>query len=340
MQQGEGRDSGASGVTRWMALVAVLPLALILVSPASAVQVTPQASPAAGAVEPFLQFDPLPEGDPRTDGPLTVAATTGIVADLVRQVGGQRVEVITILPANADPHDFEPAPEDVVAIEDADIVVTYGLHLDEWAEDLVSNSGSDAPVLVMTRGVQTLTSGEEEFEEGDPHAWFDPTRVQIMVDNLAADLTEVDPGGAATYEARADIYKRHLAALDAAIQERVAAIPIERRKLVTNHDALGYFAERYGFEVVGTVIPSLDTRAEASARDVAELVDLIEREGVPAIFAENTTSPNLAEELAAQAGVTIVDDLYTDSLGEPGSGADTYLGLMQTDAVLIVNALR
>lgn len=325
---------------RWRPLIAVLALALVLVSPASAVQVTPQASPADSSVAPFLQINPLPEGDPRPDGPLSVAATTGIVADLVRQAGGQRVDVITILPANADPHDFEPAPEDVVAVEDADIVVTYGLRLDEWAEDLVANSGSDAPVSVISEGVQPLAADEEEFEAGDPHAWFDPTRVQTMVDNIAASLSEVDPDGAPTYQARAAAYKGYLTALDVAIQDRVAQIPIERRKLVTNHDALSYFAERYGFEVVGTVIPSLDTRAEASARDVAELVDVIEREGVPAIFAENTTSPNLAEELAAQAGVTVVDDLYTDSLGEPGSGADTYLGLMQTDTVLIVNALR
>ncbi|MDP9368459.1 MAG: zinc ABC transporter substrate-binding protein, partial [Chloroflexota bacterium] len=120
----------------------------------------------------------------------------------------------------------------------------------------------------------------------------------------------------------------------------VATLPVERRKLVTNHDALSYFADRYGFEVVGTVIPSLDTRAEVSARDVAGLVELIDREGVPAIFAENTSSPGLAQELATQAGVAIIDDLYTDSLGEPGSGAETYIGLMQTDTVLIVEALR
>lgn len=342
MHPHERRQRGVAQLTRWTTLAALILLVLVLADPTNSLaqETTPQASPAAGAGAPFLQIDPLPEGDPRADGPLTVAATTGIVADLVRQVGGQRVAVVTILPANADPHDFEPAPEDVVAIADADVVVTYGLRLDEWSGDLVASSGTDGRVVIVTDGVQTLSSDEEEFEEGDPHAWFDPTRVQIMVDNIAADLSEIDPDGADTYRARADAYKGHLAALDAAIQERVALIPPERRKLVTNHDALGYFADRYGFVVVGTVIPSLDTRAEASARDVAALVDLIEREGVPAIFAENTTSPGLAEELAAQAGVQIVDNLYTDSLGEPGSGAETYLGLMQTDTMLIVDALR
>lgn len=344
MQQGTEHHHGVltrSGWTAVVAFVALVALVLALADPAaSAAEGTPKASPAADTGGLLLQLEPLPEGDPRPDGPLRVAVTMGIVADLVRQVGGQRVAVTNILPANADPHDFEPAPRDVVAIEDAEAVITYGLHLDEWAEDLVANSGTDAPVFVVTEGVQTLTSDDEEFEEGDPHAWFDPTRVQTMVANIARGLTEVDPGGAATYDARAEAYQGQLAALDTAIKERVATLPVERRKLVTNHDALSYFADRYGFEVVGTVIPSLDTRAEVSARDVAGLVELIDREGVPAIFAENTSSPGLAQELATQAGVAIIDDLYTDSLGEPGSGAETYIGLMQTDTVLIVEALR
>jgi ABC-type Zn uptake system ZnuABC Zn-binding protein ZnuA len=297
---------------------------------------TPEASPAATA---FLEFEPLPAGEARAEGPLAVAATTGLVADFVRQVGGQRVDVASVLPANADPHDYEPSPQDVVAIEEAEVVFTYGLNLDEWASDLVANSGTEAPVFTVAEGVETLQSDEEEFAEGDPHAWFDPRNVKVMVDNIAAALTEVDPAGAATYEARARAYQAQLDALDAAIAERIATIPAENRKLVTNHDAFQYYAARYGLDVVGTVIPSIDTRAEPSAEDVAALVDVIEQEGVPAIFAENTTSPALAEELAAQTGVEIVAGLYTDSLGEPGSGADTYLGLMQTDTALIVDAL-
>ncbi len=158
--------------------------------------------------------------------------------------------------------------------------------------------------------------------------------------NVAAGLSEIDPDGAATYAARGDAYAAELRSLDAEIQAAIDSIPPERRKLVTNHDALGYYADRYGLEIVGTVIPGLETTAEPSAREVAALIEAIEAEGVPAIFAENTTSPALAEELADEAGVRVVDDLYTDSLGEPGSGADSYLGLMRTDTILIVEALR
>jgi zinc/manganese transport system substrate-binding protein/manganese/iron transport system substrate-binding protein len=161
-----------------------------------------------------------------------------------------------------------------------------------------------------------------------------------MVANIAAGLIEIDPAGEATYREREAAYQAQLSALDSAIAAAIATIPPERRKLVTNHDALAYYADRYGLTVVGTVIPGLETTAEPSAQEVAALLEVIGRERVPAIFAENITNPTLAEQLASEAGVAIVADLYTDSLGEPGSGADTYLGLMRTDTIVIVEALR
>jgi zinc/manganese transport system substrate-binding protein len=267
-------------------------------------------------------------------------ATTPIIADLVRQVGGQRVEVESILPNNADAHDFEPRPEDIIKVEDAEAVFTHGLHLDEWANDLIENSGSDAHVFVVTDGIETLDSEEEEFAEGDPHVWFDPTRAQQMVENIAAGLSAVDPDGTESYQQRASAYNAQLSTLDQEIKDRIALIPEDQRKMVTNHDALGYYADRYGLTVVGTVFPGTDTRSEPSAREVAELVETIQEQGVKAIFAENVVNPALAEELANEAGVEIVDTLYTDSLGDPGSGGDTYIGLMQTDTRLIVEALR
>lgn len=283
---------------------------------------------------------PLPVATPRAEGALAVVATTGIVADLVTQIGGARVTVRSLLPVNADPHDFEPAPADLVAVEGAAAVFRHGLGLDAWADGLIGNADGELPVVRVTAGIATLPSAEEDFAEGDPHVWFDPRRVVAMVDTIAAGLTEIDPAGAATYEARRVAYGADLQALDAAIEEAVATVPEERRKIVTNHDALGYFAARYGLTVVGTVIPSLETTAEPSAREVATLIETIEREGVPAIFAENTTEPGLARELAAETGVRIVDDLYTDALGPAGSGADNYLGLMRTDTAIIVEALR
>jgi zinc/manganese transport system substrate-binding protein len=314
-------------------------IAALLAAGGSAFAQEASPSPDSGFPE-FSPLTPLPDAAPRDGGPLAVVATTPIIADLVRQVGGQRVEVESILPTNADAHDFEPRPEDIIKVEDAAAVFTHGLHLDEWANDLIENSGTDAQVLVVTDGIETLESDEEEFAEGDPHVWFDPTRAQQMVDNIAAGLSAVDSDGADSYQQRAIAYNSQLSTLDQEIKDRIALIPEDQRKIVTNHDALGYYADRYGLTVVGTVFPGSDTRSEPSAQEVVNLVDSIKQEGVKAVFAENTVNPTLAEELANEAGVEIVDTLFTDSLGDPGSGADTYIGLMQTDTRLIVEALR
>ena len=313
-------------------------LASLVAGPLSAA--AQDASPAPGQGVALPTSGPLPEATPRDGGPLVVVASTGILADLVRQVGGARVDARSVLPANADPHSFEPAPGDVSAIEDADLLVRHGLGLDDWIDDLLDNADTEAAIVVATDGIETLASDEEGFEQGDPHVWFDPTRVETMVATIATGLAASDPDGASAYEARKAAYQQQLRDLDAAIQVAIETIPPERRKLVTNHDALAYFADRYGLTVVGTVIPGQETAAEPSAEDVANLLEVIEDEGVPAIFAENTTNAELAEELANEADVAIVDDLYTDSLGDPGSGADTYLGLMATDTRLIVEALR
>jgi ABC-type Zn uptake system ZnuABC Zn-binding protein ZnuA len=282
---------------------------------------------------------PLPDAAPRTDGPLAVVATTPILADIARQIGGVRVEVESLLPPNADPHDFEPAPADIVAIEDADLVIEHGLTLDSWASDLVSTAGSKN-VVTATDGVPTLSSDEEGFTSGDPHVWFDPTNVKIMASNIAAALTAIDEDGAASYSARLDGYHLQIDALDQWIAAQIATIPTERRKLVTNHDAFGYYVRRYGLTFVGSVIPSIDTKSEPSAKETADLIEKIKSEGVPAIFTEASLNPELEDELAKQAGVKVVPDLYGDNLGEAGSGADTYIGFMVTDTLLIVNALR
>jgi ABC-type Zn uptake system ZnuABC Zn-binding protein ZnuA len=305
------------------------------------------------SVPPFGSPVALPAIDPRADGHLTVVTSTSILADLARQVAGDRAEVISILPPNADPHDFEPAPDDIIAIEDADLVILHGLHLDNWADGLIEASQSDAPVVVATTGIETIHSDEDHAEEessdddhdhdeseGDPHVWFDPMRAKQMVANIRDGLIAIDPDGADGYQERFDAYAAQLDTLDAEIQQRVDLIPEDRRKLVTNHDSLAYYAERYGLEVVGTVIPGLDTRTEPSAKEVAELIEKIQESGVSVIFVENTVGPALAESLASDAGIRVAPDLYTDSLGDAESGADSYIGLMQTDTIIIVENLR
>jgi zinc/manganese transport system substrate-binding protein/manganese/iron transport system substrate-binding protein len=282
----------------------------------------------------------LPQAPPRDGGPLKIVATTPIIADLVRQIGGERVHVDSLLPNNADPHEFEPAPQDLVKLARADAIFVHGLHLDAWSQTLIKHSGTDAPVFVATKGVTTLASDEDEFKQGDPHVWFDPTRVKTMVADIAADLIVIDSAGSPSYNQRLAAYQSALDQLDREIATRIDLIPPDQRKLVTNHDALRYYAERYGLTVVGTIIPGMDTQAEPSARDIGALVQEIKKQHVKAIFAENTVNPKLANQLAAQAGVAVVDDLYTDSLGDSDSGANTYIGLMETDTRLIVEALR
>lgn len=296
----------------------------------------------------------LPAGQPRAAGPLRVVATTGILADIAANIGGERIAARSVLPANADPHEFEPTPADIVAAADADLLIEHGLGLDAWAERLLQNARPGLPTIVASDGVHTLTLAEEEADrvrppdEGhghdssavDPHWWFDPIRTIGAVEFIAAGLVAVDPAGEPTYRARAAAYAQQLRDLDAAIARAIDTIPPARRKLVTNHDAIAYYADRYGLTLVGTIIPGLETTAEPSAREVAALLDEITRVGVSVIFSENTTSPRLAQSLADEAGIRVVDDLYTDNLGPPGSGADTYQGLLRTDTVIIVEALR
>lgn len=318
-------------------LFSVLIAATLLV--ASAASSFAQESNATPTID-FSALTPLPDAEPRAEGPLNVVTTTPILADIARQIGGARLNVTSILPPNADPHDFEPAPQDLVAVDGASLVVEHGLHLDAWAGDMISNAGTDAPVTVATTGIQTIATEEEGFAEGDPHVWQDPRNVKTMTDTIAAALISIDPAGTASYESRRDAYKGQLDTLDTAIADQIATIPAERRKLVTNHDAFAYYVARYGLTFVGSVIPSLDTRAEPSAKETAQLIEKIKAEGVPAIFTESSLNPELEEELASQAGVKVVPNLYGDGLGEEGSGAETYIGMMETNTRLIVEGLR
>jgi ABC-type Zn uptake system ZnuABC Zn-binding protein ZnuA len=320
-----------------------LPLLVAVAVLTTFVLATPSRGLAQDATPPpvvFPALQALPEATARTDGPLKVMTTTPLLADLTRQIGGVRLDVSSVMPPNVDAHDFEPKPQDLVQIEDAALIVEHGLNLDAWAAGMIQNAGADAPVVVATTGVPTISTDEEGFSEGDPHVWFDPRNVKVMIDTIAAALIATDPDGTASYEARRDAYKTHLDQLDQAIADLISTIPPERRKLVTNHDAFGYYVARYGLTFVGSVIPSLDSRAEPSAKETAELIDRIKSVGVPAIFTESSINPELEEELAKEAGVVVVSSLYGDTLGEPGSGADTYIGMMQTNTRRIVEGLR
>jgi len=277
-------------------------------------------------------------GDEAADDGLRVVATTSILGDLVQNVVGADASVEVLVPLGADPHDYQASAQQVAAIRDADLVVANGLDLEEGLSDVLESVTDDgANVLELAPLLDPIPFGGGDDQ--DPHVWFDPIRMAEAAGIIAGGLTEIDP--AFDWEARAGAYGTALEVLDADISETLSAIPEGNRVLVTNHDALGYFAARYGFEIAGTVIPSGTTLAEPSSAELAALVEEIQRRGVQAIFAETTEPSTLADAIAAEAGEAVqVVELYTGSLGEAGTGADTLIGMLRTNAQLIAAALQ
>jgi zinc/manganese transport system substrate-binding protein len=278
-------------------------------------------------------------GDATSVAKTNVVTTTVQITALTKEVGGDKIHLRGIIPAGADAHAFEPVASDLVAIENADLVLRHGIGLDDWIDPTIK-AGAKARVVTVTDGVSLRKSEEGGKEIEDPHVWHDPNNAKIMVDDIRNALDAVDPANSAGYDANAAAYSQKLDESKAQVQAIVNEIAPENRKLVTNHDAFSYFANAFGLTVVGAVIPSVSTESEPSAQDTAALLDTIRRENVKAIFAESSVNPKLADTLAHDAGVKIVDDLYGDSLGEPGSGADTLDGMLLFNARKIADALK
>ena len=277
-------------------------------------------------------------------GGVAVVATTTIAGDLVRNVGGERVEVDTLVPPGADPHGHEPRPSDAVAISEARLVVKSGGDLDEWLDELIENAGGDAAEVTLLDSVEPIEGGHshaeaEVPEEGeahddeiDPHWWQDPRNAILAVEAIRDAVGDADPDNRRAYERNARAYIAELRSLDDEIERCMQRVPPEKRKLVTTHDSLGYFADRYDLEVIGSVIPSLSTQAQPSAKDVDALVEQIEDEGVEAIFPEAAVSQRLERAISRESGAEVGGELWTDSLGDEGSGAETYLDAMRANA--------
>jgi zinc/manganese transport system substrate-binding protein len=301
------------------------------------------------------------DSDPQAEtgsGEAAVVATTTIAADLVRNVGGDRVGVDSLVPAGADPHGHEPRPSDAVAISEAELVVKSGGELDEWLDDLIESAGGEATEVTLLDSVETIEGGHaheeeeaqvDEEEEGradeahdeeiDPHWWQDPRNAILAAGAIRDALIEADPDGRRTYERNTRAYTSELRALDDEIERCMQRVPPEKRKLVTTHDALGYFAERYDVEVIGSVIPSLSTQAQPSAGDVDALVEQIEDEGVEAIFPEAAVSQRLERAISRESGAEVGAELWTDSLGGDESGAETYLDAMRANASALAEGM-
>lgn len=299
--------------------------------------------------------------------PLKIVTTTTIVQDFIRQVAGDRAEVWSLLRPGMDPHAHQAVPADLVALTQADGIFVHGAGLDAWADRMVA--GRKAPVFVVTEGIDAphdthahdghahddhahdghAHDGHSHYGHshdghshgGDPHFWYDPNLVRHYIERIEAALVALDPEGSSVYRANAAAYLEELESLDRWIRARVNEIPVERRKLVTNHDSFSYFARQYGFEVIGSVIPGFNPEAEPSARQLAQLVRAVQELGVAAIFTETTFNPRLAEAVARDAGGGVrVVSLYTDSLSGSDGPASTYLDYMRFNVNSIVDALK
>lgn len=269
-----------------------------------------------------------------------VVATTTQVTALAQVVGGERIALTGLLKANVDPHEYEPTPEDVRTLAVARVIFINGIGLEKWLDKVVANSGTKAPIIDTSKGVP-IHKGDAEEPQGDPHIWFSAANDAIMLNNVRDGLIVADPVNASFYKTNAAAYEQKLNDLDKYIQLQVSLIPPENRKFVANHDAFGYFLDRYGLTFAGSIIPSMDTNFEPSAQDLGKLVDAIKSKHVKAIFTESSINPNLAHQIAQEAGVKVVDGaLYGDTLGPPGSGAETLDGMLKFDADLIVSNLK
>jgi len=282
---------------------------------------------------------------PQSNGDaLSVLATTSFLADIAQNVAGDRLTITSLLPIGADPHGYQAAPADVSRITNSDLLILNGLDYEHFIEPLLENAGGERLVIEATAGLKPH-AGETEsgtsgvYEAGDPHMWLDPNLVITYVENIRNGLIQIDPAGAETYKANAEAYVAQLIELDAFIKEQVQGIPGERRLLVTNHGSLGYFAERYGFEVVDTILPSFSSESGASAQEIAAAVDAVRTSGAPAIFLGEAENADLAEQIASETGVKVVNTLYLESLTD-GAPASTYIEMMKYNVTQIVMALK
>nr|WP_315465774.1 metal ABC transporter substrate-binding protein [uncultured Rhodoferax sp.] len=278
---------------------------------------------------------------------LPVTASFSILGDLVRVVGGDRVAVTTLVGANEDAHVFEAKPSDAKTLLASRLVVLNGLGFEPWAGKLLKSSGYKGDTVTAAAGVKARAMEDEKGhgahashapQEADPHAWQNPNHVALYVRNIAAALSKVDAAGTATYQANADAYVKELQALDAWIKAHIASIPADKRKVITSHDAFGYFAAQYGVKFLAP--QGVNTETEPSAKQVAKLIKQMQREKIRAVFVENMSNPKLIAQLSKDAGATLGASLYADALSNADQPGATYLQMMRHNVTHLVAGMK
>jgi ABC-type Zn uptake system ZnuABC Zn-binding protein ZnuA len=284
---------------------------------------------------------------------LKVVATYSILGNLVENIAGGNIELTVLVSADSDSHVYEPTPQDVIALAEADLIFENGLEFETWLDDLYTTADSSAVRVVVSEGIEALPfeedghedeaqASEAHAEEGefDPHIWHDPNNGIVMVENIRDALVAADPAKAAEYETNAEAYSAELVTLDAYIRDQVASIPEANHLLVTSHDTFGYFAKAYGFDVLNVLGSVTTEAADPSAGEIAALIAEIQASGVPAIFIENIANAEVLEQVAREAGVGIAPPLYTDALGQPETPGESYLAMLRYNIDTITEALQ
>jgi zinc/manganese transport system substrate-binding protein len=271
---------------------------------------------------------------------INAVATISILGDLVRNVGGDRVDVATLVGPNGDAHVYSPTPNDARKLAAARIVFVNGLGLEGWMTRLVTAAAAKAPMVVVTKGITPLRM-EDDAKPGrtmiDPHAWQSVADAKIYVANIRDSLAAVDPSGKAIYDANAAAYLGKLDALEKEVKATIASIPADRRKIITTHDAFGYFAAAYGMTFIAP--QGVSTEAEPSAKDVAKIITQIKNQKIPAVFLENISDPRLMDQIGRETGAIIGGTLYSDALSEPDGPAGTYIDMMRHNVREFAKAL-
>jgi ABC-type Zn uptake system ZnuABC Zn-binding protein ZnuA len=273
-------------------------------------------------------------------GSLHVLASETFLGDIAQNVAGDRFRVDTLLPVTVDPHEFQPTPQDAIKIAQSQVLIVNGLGYETWLTKTLQDSGGQRVLVIATQGLTPNPDPSGEHPDGDPHMWMNPLNVVHYVENIRDALSEADPIGKDIYAANAGAYILKLKDLDAWIKAQVAEVPPEKRLLVTNHDALGYFSQAYSFKVVGAVIPSVTNESSPSAQQMAALIDVVKRSHAPAIFLDFSENRKLADQIASESGAKVVTDLYVETLSTPSGPAPTYIDMLKHDVTAIVNALK